>query len=205
MEPFRKLTAVAVPFDQENVDTDQIIPARFLKFPRSGGYGQFLFHDQRRAEDASQKPDFVLNRPEYQGARILVTGENFGSGSSREGAVYALYDSGFRAVIAPSLGQIFHNNCFKNGVLPVVLPRDTVKAIQARLHAKPGSQLTVDLERNVVVLDGPRGGQEIAFKVDSFWREALLAGVDEIGLTLSYADQIAAFERDYHRQFDWIA
>jgi 3-isopropylmalate/(R)-2-methylmalate dehydratase small subunit len=205
MEPFRKLTAVAVPFDQENVDTDQIIPARFLKSPRSGGYGQFLFHDQRRAEDGAQKPDFVLNQSAFKDARILVTGENFGCGSSREGAVYALYDSGFRAVIGPSLGQIFHNNCFKNGVLPVVLPHDTVKTIQAKLHAQPGSQLTVDLERNVVVLDGPRGGQEIPFKVDAFWREALLQGVDEIGLTLTYADQIAAFERDYHRQFDWIA
>jgi len=201
MEPFRKLTAVAVPFDQDNVDTDQIIPARFLKFPRSGGYGQFLFHDQRRAEDGSQKPDFVLNRSDYKDARILVTGENFGSGSSREGAVYALYDSGFRAVIAPSLGQIFHNNCFKNGVLPVVLPHDTVKKILAQLHAKPGSQLTVDLERNTIA------GQGIAetFKVDAFWREALLRGVDEIGLTMSYGEQIAAFEKDYHRQFDWIA
>ncbi len=200
MEPFRKLAAVAVPFDQDNVDTDQIIPARFLKNPRSGGYGQFLFHDQRRAEDGGPRPGFVLDRPDYKGARILVTGENFGCGSSREGAVYALYDCGFRCVIGPSFGPIFHNNCFKNGVLPVVLPHDTVKAIMATLERHPGTALTVDLERNVVAVDG----REIAFKVDAFWREALLRGVDEIGLTQSYGEKIAAFEREYHRQFDWL-
>jgi 3-isopropylmalate/(R)-2-methylmalate dehydratase small subunit len=204
MEPFRTLTAVAVPYDLENVDTDQIIPARFLKYSRSGGYGQFLFHDQRRNEDGSQRADFVLNRPDYKGARILVTGENFGCGSSREGAVYALADSNFRAVIAPSFGQIFYNNCFKNGVLPVRLPYDTIKQIAARLKQNPGSSLTVDLERNVVMVDGPEGGQEIPFTVDAFWREALLAGVDEIGLSLTYGEKIAAFESDYHRQFDWL-
>ncbi|MEO8559689.1 MAG: 3-isopropylmalate dehydratase small subunit [Rhodospirillales bacterium] len=204
MDAFRKLTAVAAPYDLDNVDTDQIIPARFLKYPRSGGYGQFLFHDQRRNEDGSQRADFVLNRPDYKAARILVTGENFGCGSSREGAVYALADSNFRAVIAPSFGQIFHNNCFKNGILPVVLPHDRIKAIAARLKQNPGSFLTVDLERNVVIVDGPNGDQEIPFTVDAFWREALLAGVDEIGLTLTYSEKIAAFERDYHKQFDWL-
>jgi 3-isopropylmalate/(R)-2-methylmalate dehydratase small subunit len=200
MEPFRKLTSPAAPYDLDNVDTDQIIPARFLKFPRSGGYGQFLFRDLCLTEDGAPRPDFVLNRPEYQAARILVTGENFGCGSSREGAVYALYDRNFRAVIAPSFGQIFHNNCFKNGMLPMVLPHDTVNNILARLHAKPGATLTVDLENNTIAGDGIAE----SFKVDAFWREALLRGVDEIGLTLSYADKIAAFERDYHRQFDWI-
>jgi 3-isopropylmalate/(R)-2-methylmalate dehydratase small subunit len=200
MEAFRTLTAVAAPYDLENVDTDQIIPARFLKYPRSGGYGQFLFHDQRRTEDGSQRSDFVLNRPEYKGARILVTGENFGCGSSREGAVYALADSDFRVVIAPSFGQIFHNNCFKNGMLPVRLPHDTVKQIVALVEQKPGTSLTVDLQRNIVTADG----KEIPFTVDAFWREALLAGVDEIGLTQTYGEKIAAFERAYNKQFDWL-
>ncbi len=200
MEAFRTLTAVAAPYDLENVDTDQIIPARFLKYPRSGGYGQFLFHDQRRDEDGSQRGDFVLNRPGYKDARILVTGENFGCGSSREGAVYALADSNFRAVIAPSFGQIFHNNCFKNGMLPVRLPHDTVKSIVELLEQQPGASLTVDLERNVVAVDG----KEIPFTVDAFWREALLAGVDEIGLTQTYSEKIAAFERDYNKQFEWL-
>ncbi len=200
MDAFRTLTAVAAPYDLDNVDTDQIIPARFLKYPRSGGYGQFLFHDQRRNEDGSQRADFVLNRTEYKGARILVTGENFGCGSSREGAVYALADSNFRAIIAPSFGQIFHNNCFKNGVLPVRLAQGTVKQIVALLAQKPGASLTVDLERTMVTADG----KEIPFAVDGFWREALLAGVDEIGLTQSYSEKIAAFERAYNQQFDWL-
>jgi 3-isopropylmalate/(R)-2-methylmalate dehydratase small subunit len=129
-----------------------------------------------------------------------VTGENFGCGSSREGAVYALYDRNFRAVIGPSLGQIFHNNCFKNGVLPVRLPHDTVKSIIARLQAAPGTSLTVDLENNRVEGEGFAA----KFAVDPFWREALLAGVDEIGLTLTYGEKIAAFEKEYHRQFDWL-
>lgn len=201
MEPFRRLAAVAIPFDHDNVDTDQIIPARFLKYPRADGYGRFLFHDQRFTENGEPYPDFIFNRPAFAAAKIIVAGANFGSGSSREGAVYALADYGIRAVIAPSFGQIFHNNCFKNGVLPVRLPAADIRELMAMLTEAPGSSLTVDLEHNVVIQPD---GRSMPFTVDPFWREALLKGVDEIGLTMTYAAQIAAFERDYFRDFDWV-
>lgn len=201
MEPFRRLTAVAVPFDHDNVDTDQIIPARFLKYSRTDGYGRFLFHDLRFSENGEQHPDFIFNRPAFAAAKIVVAGANFGSGSSREGAVYALADYGIRAVIAPSFGQIFHNNCFKNGILPVRLPADDIRTLVAKLSEVPGSSLTVDLEQNAVIRPD---GHPLPFTVDPFWREALLKGVDEIGLTMTYAAQIAAFERDYFRDFDWV-
>src|SRR3712207_4305730 len=141
MEPFTTLDAVAVPIGMSNIDTDQIIPARFLWKQRKDGYGELLFNDLRLDRDKAPKPDFVLNRPEYRDARIVVAGRNFGCGSSREHAVWALYDAGFRSVIAPSFGDIFYNNSFQNGLLPVVLPAERVAALIAALERKPGAHI----------------------------------------------------------------
>lgn len=197
MEPFKTLTAVAVPYDVTNVDTDQIIPARFLKVPRSEGYGQFLFHDLRFGEDGSEMPEFVLNRAPYRGARIFVANANFGCGSSREGAPYAFYDSGFRSVIAPSFGDIFFNNCLKNGIVPVCLSDEICASLRSELMAKPGTQITVNLESQRVNGTHP-------FRIEPFYREMLLQGVDEIGLTQSLMPKIEAFEKDYARAAPWV-
>jgi len=196
-EPFKTLTAVAVPYDAINVDTDQIIPARFLKVPRNEGYGRFLFHDLRFREDGAEVPGFVLNRAPYRDARILVANANFGCGSSREGAPYAFYDSGFRSVIAPSFGDIFFNNCLKNGIVPVRLSDEICASLRNKLKAKPGMQITVDLEAQRV------NGRH-AFAIDPFYREMLLQGVDEIGLTQTLLPKIEAFEQDYARTAPWV-
>ena len=187
MQPFVSLTARAAPRDLVNVDTDRIIPARFLRRPRDEGYGQFLFHDLREAE-----PDFILDRPQYRGAQILVAAENFGCGSSREGAVWALAGAGFRAWIAPSFGDIFFENSFKNGALAIVLPHARVEAIRNLLHADPRTEITVDLPSQTVRL--PDGSVD-TFEVDPFRKECLLAGIDEIALTLRYEQAIADYER----------
>ena len=191
-EKFTRLTAVAAPYEPVNVDTDQIIPARFLKFSREEGYGKFLFHDLR------DKPGFILDQPPYDKARILVANENFGSGSSREGAAYAFFDAGFRALIAPSFGDIFFNNCLKNGIVPARLPADVCRDLRQRLTQAPGTEITVDLETQLV--DGKH-----AFVVDPFFREMLLKGVNEIGLTLSMLPEIEAFERSYLAEAPWIS
>jgi 3-isopropylmalate/(R)-2-methylmalate dehydratase small subunit len=182
---FTSITAIAAPYEPVNVDTDQIIPARYLKVPRKDGYGGFLFHDLREGNR-----DFVLNRPPYDKARILVANENFGCGSSREGAAYAFFDAGFRAVIAPSFGDIFFNNCLKNGIVPARLPAEVCGSLRKELRETPGTEITVDLETQLVE-------RKHAFVVDPFFREMLLKGVDEIGLTLSMLPQIEAFERTY--------
>jgi len=201
IQQFTTLTGVAAPYDPVNVDTDQIIPARFLKFPRSGGYGQFLFHDVRRDEGGNQRPEFVLNQPAYAGAQVFVGNTNFACGSSREGAVYALIDVGIRSVIAPSFGDIFFNNCQKNGIVPVRLPADVCDALRAKLHASPGAQVTVDLQQNVVVEpDGTRH----AFELDAFGREMMLKGVDELGLTLALIGEVEGFERAYAAEAPWV-
>ncbi len=187
MEPFTTLKARAVPLDLVNVDTDRIIPARFLRQPRAAGYEKFLFHDLREAD-----PAFVLDRPEYCDAKILVAAENFGCGSSREGAVWALAGAGFRAWIAPSFGDIFFENSFKNGVLAIVLAHERVAALREMLHRDPAGELTIDLVAQTVRL--PDGTTE-GFDVDPFRKECLLAGIDEIALTLRYEDAIAAYER----------
>jgi 3-isopropylmalate/(R)-2-methylmalate dehydratase small subunit len=191
MEAFRKLTAVAAPYDPVNVDTDQIIPARFLKFSRSEGYGKFLFHDVR------EDPAFVLNREPFDKAKIFVGNTNFACGSSREGAAYAFFDAGFRSVIAPSFGDIFFMNCLKNGIVPVRLPDDVCATLRKSLAEKPGSEVTVDLETQKV--DGTWD-----FTIDPFYREMLLNGVDEIGLTMSMLPQIEAFEKDYAAKTPWL-
>jgi 3-isopropylmalate/(R)-2-methylmalate dehydratase small subunit len=193
-EKFTRFTAIAAPYDPVNVDTDQIIPARFLKAPREQGYGSFLFHDVRERED------FFLNHPVFGKAKILVANTNFGCGSSREGAPYAFHDAGFRSIIAPSFGDIFFNNCMKNGIVPVRLDEQICSSLRDSLRKRPGSEVTVDLTSDKVAT--PIG--EFAFSVPPFFREMLLEGVDEIGLTLSMLPQIEAFEKDYAAATPWL-
>jgi 3-isopropylmalate/(R)-2-methylmalate dehydratase small subunit len=197
MIPFTTLTAVAVPLDLVNVDTDRIVPARFLRKPRSDGYENFLFHDLREGD-----PGFILDRPGYRGAQILVAAENFGCGSSREGAVWALAGFGFRAWIAPSFGDIFLENSFKNGVLAIVLPIDRVADLRFQLESTPGARMTIDLAAQTVT--APDGSVD-RFDVDPFRKECLLAGIDEIELTLRHADAIAAYERRQREDTPWLA
>jgi len=201
MEKFTTLDAVAAPLPAPNVDTDQIVPARFLKVPRQSGYGGFLFHDLRFTDSGLEKPSFVLNQPAYRDARILVAERNFGCGSSREHAVYCLYDYGFRAVIAPSFGDIFYGNSFKNGFLPIVLPADTVAALRQEVTDRPGARVRIDLERQEVT--APSGAVH-HFDIDPFRKQCLLEGVEEIALTLGHADKIAAFEQRQAGELGWL-
>jgi 3-isopropylmalate/(R)-2-methylmalate dehydratase small subunit len=201
VQAFTRVTAVAVPIDLPNVDTDRVIPARFLRKDKNvPEYASFLFHDVRFNADGSEKPEFVLNRQGFRGAGIVVAAENFGCGSSREAAVWALAAYGVRSVIAPSLGDIFHQNCFKNGLLPVILPADVAADLRRRLQAKPGLTITVDLEAQTVT--APDGARH-RFDVDAFRKEMLLNGRDEIGLTLGYEAQIAEFEARRAREMAW--
>jgi 3-isopropylmalate/(R)-2-methylmalate dehydratase small subunit len=191
MKPFTKHTGLVAPMDRPNVDTDQIIPKQFLKRIERTGFGQFLFFDWRLLPDGSPNPDFELNRPEYQGASILLARRNFGCGSSREHAPWALEDFGFRVVIAPSFADIFYNNCFKNGMLPIRLAEAQVDDLFRRAAAHPGYKLTVDLESRTI---RDEHGLELKFEVDDFRRHCLLNGLDDIGLTLQHADKISAYE-----------
>ena len=202
MQPFTTVTAVAAPIDLPNIDTDRIIPARFLRKDKATpGYDRFMFHDVRLNPDGTEKPEFILNQTPYRDAKILVTAENFGCGSSREAAVWALDANGFRSVIAPSLGDIFHQNCFKNGLLPVILPADTTETLRRQLHERPGATMTVDLETQTVT--GPDGAR-YKFPVDPFRKQCLLTGQDEIALTLSHEPAIAVFEARHAAEFSWI-
>jgi 3-isopropylmalate/(R)-2-methylmalate dehydratase small subunit len=201
MEPFKHLDAVAAPMAAPNVDTDQIIPARFLWRKRDDPWGHLLFHDLRFNDDGTPKPEFVLNAPAYAGARVLVGDRNFACGSSREHAVWSLYDYGFRAVIAPSFGDIFFNNSFKNGLLPIVLPAERTVALRSALERQPGARVTIDLDAQTVV--GPDGTID-RFEIDPFRKECLLAGADEIQFTLGHNQQIGAFEKTYERGISWL-
>ena len=192
MEPFRRLDAVALPLAAANVDTDQIVPARFLRKPRSAGYAPFLFHDLRFDDSGKEKPDFILNRPPYRDAQVLVAERNFGCGSSREQAVWSLFDYGFRAVIAPSFGDIFFNNCFKIGVLPIVLSPEDAASLRAAVERQPDGKVNVDLEAQRV--SGP-DGRTYSFDIDPFRKDCLLRGVDEIDFTLGHMKQIEAYEK----------
>ena len=192
MEPFTRHTGLVAPLDRVNVDTDQIIPKQFLKRIERTGFGEFLFLDWRTLPDGSPNPDFELNDPAYQGATVLVAGRNFGSGSSREHAPWALLEYGFRVIIAPSLADIFRNNCFQNGVLPIVIDQGVVDRIMKRAQAKNGYRLTVDLEATDLSDDA---GLSERFEVDEFRRHSLLNGLDDIGLTVQHEDKIAAYER----------
>jgi 3-isopropylmalate/(R)-2-methylmalate dehydratase small subunit len=191
MKPFHKHTGLVAPLDRANVDTDQIIPKQFLKRIERTGFGQFLFNDWRYLPDGQPNPSFVLNEPRYQGASILVAGKNFGCGSSREHAPWALGEFGFRAIIAPSFADIFANNCFKNGMLPITLTADQVTEIMTRAQQQEGYQLTIDLERQTVE---DAQGLSILFVVGEFQRNCLLEGLDDIGLTLRHEDLIRAYE-----------
>ncbi|MDE8348352.1 MAG: 3-isopropylmalate dehydratase small subunit [Acidocella sp.] len=191
MDKFTVLTGVAAPLNIANIDTDKIIPARFLKTIKRTGLGKNLFANMRYAEDGAEKPEFVLNQPKYRHAEILVAGENFGCGSSREHAPWALLDFGIRCVIAPSFADIFHGNCFKNGILPVVLPADVCEQLLADAELGTNARLSVDLARQMVVRPD---GQEIHFEVDAFRKHCLLNGLDDIGLTLAHVAAIDTYE-----------
>lgn len=200
MKAFVRATSGGVPIDGINVNTDQIIPARFLKASRSAGYGQFFFHDMRFDEAGNPRPDNILNKPRFESGRILVVDANYGCGSSREGAVYAHQDYGIVAILAPSFGDIFYNNSLKNGLLPVVLDAELLAGVREHLHQQ-GGEITVDLEKQVVIL--PDGSQH-SFDIEPFWRECILKGLDEISLTRTYESQIRAFEEAYHAEVPWI-
>jgi 3-isopropylmalate/(R)-2-methylmalate dehydratase small subunit len=202
MQPFQPLDAVAAPMAAPNVDTDQIIPARFCWRRRADGWGHLLFHDLRFDDGGAPKADFVLNRDEYRDARILVANRNFACGSSREHAVWSLCDYGFRAVIAPSFGDIFFNSSFQNGLLPVVLGDERVAELRRLLEQAPGSRIGVDLAAQEV-----RGADGIVdkFDIDPFRKECLLAGVDSIAFTLGHRAAIRAFEQAYDARVPWVS
>ena len=212
MQPFRVHTGVVVPLDRANVDTDAIIPKQFLKSIKRSGFGPNLFdawryldHGEPGMDNAKRplNPDFVLNQPRYRGASILLARGNFGCGSSREHAPWALVDHGFRAVIAPSYADIFHNNCYKNGLLPIVLGEGEVAKLFDATAAFPGFSLTIDLERQTV---GTKDGSlAFRFEVEPFRKKCLLEGLDDIGLTLQHADQIRAFEAKRLAEQPWLA
>ncbi|MDP3415842.1 3-isopropylmalate dehydratase small subunit [Falsiroseomonas sp.] len=191
MEPFTRYTAIAAPLDLANVDTDQIMPARFMRRPRDERYATYGFHDQRFTPDGAKRPDFILNQPPFDAAGILVAGRNFGVGSSREAAVYALAAMGFRCVVASSFGDIFFSNALKNGLLPVKLPESAVSALRQAISASPGVTISVDLQTQI--LTAPDGSTH-EFFVPGFARDCLLRGLDEIGLTLTLEPEITAFE-----------
>ncbi len=191
MQPFTTLTAIAAPLPLPNIDTDKIIPARFLKTIKRSGLGANLFDAMRYRPDGSEDPGFVLNREPYRRAGILIAGANFGCGSSREHAPWALLDFGIRCIIAPSFADIFHNNCFKNGILPIRLPQEICDVLAEDASLGANARLTVDLERQVVVRPN---GEEIRFEIDPFRKHCLLHGLDDIGLTLAHADKIDAYE-----------
>ena len=201
MQAFTTLTAVAAPLPMSNVDTDKIIPSRFLKTITRAGLGKSLFDPIRYREDGSEDPDFVLNREPYRHANILVAYENFGCGSSREHAPWALVDFGITCVIAPSFGDIFFNNSMKNGLLPIRLPRDLCETLMADAALGGNARLTVDLARQVVVRPN---GEEIAFEVDPLRKHLLLNGLDDIGQTLQHAASIEHYEMQRHAEQPWV-
>ena len=210
MEPFKKMTGLAAPLDRSNVDTDQIIPKQFLKSIKRSGFGPNLFDEWRYLDhgepgmENSKRPlnkDFVLNAERYQGASVLLARDNFGCGSSREHAPWALQDYGFRVIIAPSFADIFFNNCFKNGILPIVLGAGIVDKFFAEVEATVGYELEVDLEKQTIVTPG---GEEIGFEVDAFRKHCLINGLDDIDLTLQHVDDIKIYETRRREEAPWL-
>ena len=201
MEKFTTLTAVAAPLAMINVDTDMIIPKQHLKTIKRSGLGKNLFEEMRYLDDGSENPDFVLNKPAYRGAQILVAGENFGCGSSREHAPWALQDFGIRCIVAPSFADIFYSNCFKNGILAVVLPAEDVDKLMDHAGRGANAVLSVDLERQTIT--GPDGG-EIRFEIDPFQKHCLLEGLDDIDLTLEKEQAITDFEVRHRAATPWL-
>ena len=187
MKPFKNVTSIVTPLDKVNVDTDQIVPKQFLKLVQKSGFGKFLFFNWRYDENENKKSDFVLNDSKYDGSQILVTGDNFGCGSSREHAVWALQDYGFSVIIAPSFADIFFSNCFKNGILPISLDDKTVESIQNETEP-----IQIDLENQIIKTPS----QEISFEIDSHKKKILLEGLDDIAQTFQYEDKISEFEKE---------
>jgi 3-isopropylmalate/(R)-2-methylmalate dehydratase small subunit len=201
MQPFKTLEGIAAPLNMINVDTDMIIPKQYLKTIHRTGLGKALFDELRFNTDGSEKPDFVLNKPAWRKAQILVAGENFGCGSSREHAPWALLDFGIRCVIATSFADIFYNNCFKNGILPIRLPQTDVDKLMDDAERGSNARITIDLEKQEI--RGPDGGM-ITFEVDAFRKRCLLNGWDDIGLTLRSDDKISAYEKLHKMQAPWV-
>src|SRR5579883_1738144 len=201
MQPFVKHTGLVAPMDRVNVDTDQMVPKQFLKALTREGFGRILFYDWRYLPGEKPNPDFVLNFPRYKGASILLARTNFGCGSSREHAPWGVKDYGFRALIAPSFADIFYNNCFNNGLLPVTLPHGTVRELFAEVEDSEGYTLRVDLPAQTVTTPS---GRVIHFEIDPFRKEALLKGLDNIGWTLSHVDEIEAYEKMRKKETPWV-
>lgn len=201
MQAFTTLTGLVAPLDRVNVDTDQIIPKQFLKTIKRTGLREGLFYDWRRLKDGSPDPSFFLNQPRYQGATILLTRDNFGCGSSREHAPWALLDQGFRCVIAPSFADIFYNNCFQNGILPVVLKPDEVQSLMKDALGSQGFTLTVDLGKQIVTTVS---GHSFRFEIDPFRKDCLYRGLDSIGLTLQHEPAIASYETRRKAEAPWL-
>lgn len=203
MEPFKIHTGIAAILNRANVDTDQIIPKQFLKKIDRTGFGIHLFHDWRYLDSEGKipNPDFVLNQPRYKGASILIARENFGCGSSREHAPWALQDYGFKVIIAPSFADIFFNNCFKNGMLPIVLSSEQVQELFDYIEKKEGAKLTIDLEKQTIQTEE---NKSYKFDIDPFRKECLLNGWDDIGLTLKHLDKIQNFEKEYEKKFSFL-
>jgi 3-isopropylmalate/(R)-2-methylmalate dehydratase small subunit len=202
MHPFTEVTGIAAPLPMINVDTDMIIPAYHLKTIKRTGLGIALFESMRYQPDGSERPDFVLNREPYRQAKILIAGDNFGCGSSREHAPWALQDFGIRCVIAPSFADIFHNNCYKNGILPIVLPQEQVDLLMKEAENAPDPTFTVDLQAQEI--RRPTGNEPIPFDVDPGSRDKLLQGLDEIGETMRKGDRIDGYEAGVRQQFPWL-
>jgi 3-isopropylmalate/(R)-2-methylmalate dehydratase small subunit len=202
MQPFTKLTGIAAPLELANIDTDKIIPARFLRRLREPGFEKLAFHDIRYDADGKDRPDFVLNQAPYRKAKILVAGANFGCGSSREAAVYVLFDYGIRSVIAPSFGDIHYGNELQNGMLPVILPDAACQKLRRQLRDQPGAQIGIDLESQTVT--GPDGAT-YRFDIDANHKERLLQGLDDIGLVMQNIKEIEAFEKKHHAELPWLA
>ena len=201
MEKFTTLTGVTAPLDMINIDTDMVIPKQYLTTIKRSGLGRGLFFEMRFDADGNENPDFVLNKPQYRDAKILVTGENFGCGSSREHAPWALLDFGITCVIAPSFADIFYNNCFKNGILPIKLPPEAVAKILDDAERGANATLTIDLEAQTI--QGPDGG-EIKFELDQFKKHCLLNGLDDIALTMEHAGKIDSFEEGHKTVQPWL-
>ncbi|MEY3909638.1 MAG: 3-isopropylmalate isomerase (dehydratase), subunit with LeuC [Pseudomonadota bacterium] len=210
MNPFITHTGIVAPLDRANVDTDAIIPKQFLKSIKKTGFGPHLFDEWRYLDhgepgmDLSRReknPEFVLNQTPYEKASILIARENFGCGSSREHAPWAIEDYGFKAILAPSFADIFFNNCFKNGLLPIVLPNETIDILFKAIYANKGYTVTIDLENQFIVLPS---NEKISFQVDAFRKHCLMHGLDDIGLTMQHSESIKAFEQDYYQKNSWL-
>ena len=201
MEKFEKLTGIAAPMPLVNIDTDMIIPKQFLKTIKRSGLGVHAFDEMRYLDDGSENPDFVLNKPAYRETQILVAGDNFGCGSSREHAPWALADFGIKAVISTSFADIFYNNCFKNGMLPIVLPQEAVDVLMRDAEKGANARMTIDLENQVVTTSD---GEEFRFEIDSFKKHCLMEGLDDIGLTMEKVGAIDSFEEQAGQSRPWV-